>query len=186
MSTPHTYFLQFIRAFFHRPRKLVTKSDTIEPDEESVLNSCSSPHPSCLFCGVSKERGFSVVWENEVFAVFTDIDPASEHHLQLVPKHHIGKLSPLRDMVEIAHNILDGLAVPPHLRRIGFHIPPYISVPHLHMHIQALPYRSIFRKLKYPVVAGWSGREKGVSWFVDAEQAVRILEKGSQVRILPC
>ena len=69
---------------------------------------------------------------------------------------------------------------------LGFHIPPYISVHHLHMHVQALPYRSWLRRMKYPIVSGPSGREKGFSWFVEAEQAVRLLEKGVQVRILPC
>ena len=54
------------------------------------------------------------------------------------------------------------------------------------MHVQALPYRSWLRRMKYPIVAGPSGREKGFSWFVEAEQAVRLLEKGVQVRILPC
>ena len=72
------------------------------------------------------------------------------------------------------------------VHRLGFHIPPYISVPHLHMHVQALPYRSLLRRLKYPVVTGQRGREKGFSWFADAEQTVRLLEKGVQVRILPC
>lgn len=70
--------------------------------------------------------------------------------------------------------------------RLGFHIPPYISVPHLHMHVQALPYRSFLRRLKYPVAAGGKGHEKGFSWFAEAEQTVRLLEKGIQVRILPC
>lgn len=28
--------------------------------------------------------------QDESFAVFTDIDPAAEHHLQVIPKRHIG------------------------------------------------------------------------------------------------
>ena len=69
---------------------------------------------------------------------------------------------------------------------LGFHIPPYISVPHLHMHVQALPYRSCLRRLKYPVVSGRKGYEKGFSWFADAEQTARLVEKGVQVRIFSC
>ncbi len=72
------------------------------------------------------------------------------------------------------------------VHRLGFHVPPYISVTHLHMHVQALPHRTFLRRLKYPIVRGRGGREKGISWFVDAEQAVRILERGSRIRILSC
>ena len=54
------------------------------------------------------------------------------------------------------------------------------------MHVHALPYRSFLRRLKYPVAAGRKGYAKGLSWFAEAEQTVRLLEKGAQVRILPC
>ena len=32
-------------------------------DEQSVLYPHASLHPSCIFCGASKENGFNVVWE---------------------------------------------------------------------------------------------------------------------------
>ena len=54
------------------------------------------------------------------------------------------------------------------------------------MHVQALPYRSLFRRLKYPVVNGRKSCEKGFSWFAEAEQAARLLEKGVQIQIFPC
>ncbi|KAI0775275.1 HIT-like protein [Trametes elegans] len=165
-----------------------------ELEHQSFLDAHMSPHLSCIFCGASKENGFNVVWENDYYTVFTDINPASRHHLQIVPKKHIESVKSLgiqhvnmvKEMIEIGHEVLDNLNVPPHLRRLGFHIPPYISVRHLHMHVQAMPYRSLMRRLKYPVVHGRVGREKGFSWFIEAEQAVRLLEKGVQVRILPC
>ncbi|KAI0368631.1 HIT-like protein [Pilatotrama ljubarskyi] len=163
-------------------------------ERQSFLEAHLSPHCGCIFCGVSKENGFNVVWENEHYAVFTDINPSCQHHLQIVPKKHIESVKSLgvsdvgmvQEMIEIAHEVLDSLDIPPHLRRLGFHIPPYISVPHLHMHVQALPYRSFLRRLKYPVVRGRQGQDKGFSWFVEAEQAVRLLEKGVQIRIKPC
>ncbi|KAH9902958.1 HIT-like protein [Cubamyces lactineus] len=163
-------------------------------EQQSFLDTHSYPDSACIFCGATRENGFNIVWENEYYAVFTDINPSSQHHLQIVPKKHIesvksldaSHVSMVKEMIEIGHDVLDGLDVPPHLRRLGFHIPPYISVHHLHMHVQALPYRSWLRRMKYPVVSGPSGREKGFSWFVEAEQAVRLLEKGVQVRILPC
>ncbi|KAI0833398.1 HIT-like protein [Trametes gibbosa] len=163
-------------------------------EQESFFPALPCSHRACIFCDVSKENGFNIVWENENYTVFTDINPSSQHHLQIIPKTHIESVKSLdvsnvcmvREMLEIGHNILDSLDVPPHLQRLGFHIPPYISVTHLHMHAQALPYRSLMRRLKYPVVYGRNDQDKGFSWFIEAEQAIRVLEKGSQIRLLPC
>ena len=70
--------------------------------------------------------------------------------------------------------------------RLGFHILPFNSVDHLHLHVQALPYKSYAKSLKYPVAKGNHGYSKGWSWFVTAEQTVKILEGGCAVKIGPC
>ncbi|KAH9850307.1 HIT-like protein [Lenzites betulinus] len=163
-------------------------------EQESFLQALPCSHRACIFCDVSKENGFNIVWENEKYTVFTDINPSSQHHLQIVPKTHIDSVKSLdatnvrlvQEMLEIGHKVLDSLDVPPKRRRLGFHIPPYISVTHLHMHAQALPYRSLMSRLRYPIFRGRKGQDKGFSWFVEAEQAIRILEKGSRIRLLPC
>lgn len=70
--------------------------------------------------------------------------------------------------------------------RMGFHIPPFNSVNHLHLHVQALPYLSRLRQLKYPVAKGFGTFDKGLSWFSEVGQTIRILEKGSSVGTFPC
>ena len=70
--------------------------------------------------------------------------------------------------------------------RLGFHIPPFNSVMHLHLHAHGLPYKSLYRRAKYPIAAGGPRKKKGLSWFVEITQAIRILEDGGKIGVLPC
>ncbi|KAK0470310.1 HIT-like protein [Desarmillaria tabescens] len=149
---------------------------------------------SCVFCNVSKENGFNILWEDDKYIAFYDRDPACRYHVQLIPKAHIRSVKSLtkddaqlvRNMAAIGTSILDQLDVPKDMRKMGFHIPPFNSVSHLHLHVQGLPYKNFFRAAKYPVTRGGKWHDKGFSYFVDVDQVIRILEKGSGVGISPC
>jgi len=149
---------------------------------------------SCIFCNVSKENGFKIVFEDNRFVAFEDINPASAHHFQVVPKEHISSVKDLgiddvqlvEKMADIGHQVLDARNVPRSHRKLGFHIPPYYSVAHLHMHVQSLPYVSLTKAFKYPIVGGFGRYQKGFSWFAEAGQTARILERGKAVKISPC
>ncbi|TFK73227.1 HIT-like protein [Pluteus cervinus] len=155
------------------------------------------PIPGCRFCNVSEKNGFDVVWENEIFIAFRDYRPAATHHILLIPKRHISSVRTLlpsdvellRNMQNIGHGVFDRLTVESAHglpNRMGFHIPPFNSVDHLHLHLHALPYLSYTREKKYPVATGSTPHHKGLSWFVEIGQAIGILERGGSVGILPC
>ncbi|KDR78672.1 hypothetical protein GALMADRAFT_223931 [Galerina marginata CBS 339.88] len=148
----------------------------------------------CKFCEASVERGFNIVYEDESFVTFEDRKPKSRYHYLVIPKRHIDSVRSLRTsdvelvqaMEEIGHNIMTSLDIPPSMRVMGFHIPPFNSVWHLHLHVQALPYRDARSAAKYPVRSGFAGYSKGLSWFVEVKQAIQILERGGRVGIMPC
>ena len=72
-------------------------------------------------------------------------------------------------------------------RRFGFHIPPFRSVDHLHLHCLQLPFRSTLKGLKYRV-AEPRGKEyrKGWSWFAEWRQTCALLEAGKKVQVKSC
>ncbi|KAF8556531.1 HIT-like protein [Imleria badia] len=168
---------------------LCTKGLTLSPEP-------SKPRRNCIFCQAysSNRDAFDIVWEDTDFLAFRDRQPASLHHIQLIPKVHISSVKKLtkldanmvRRMESIGNDILDKFQVPLTHRKMGFHIPPFTSVQHLHLHVQALPYTSYAAQLKYPVARGSGSFDKGFSWFVEVGQTIRILDKGSTVGILPC
>ncbi|EIN03968.1 HIT-like protein [Punctularia strigosozonata HHB-11173 SS5] len=160
-------------------------------DQASKSTDSSKP---CIFCKASRDNGFDVVYEDATYVVFRDNNPSAEHHLQVIPRIHINSVkslgksdaSMLRDMRALGDLMLDRLEIPRTRRRLGFHIPPFNSVNHLHMHVQALPYRSAFRQYKYPVSMGGEGYHKGFSWFITVDQAISMLENGAKIRVLKC
>jgi hypothetical protein len=64
--------------------------------------------------------------------------------------------------------------------KMGFHIPPFSSVHHLHLHVLVPPY-NLRGKLKYPVSHRTRGEGKGWGWFVSVDQVLSILENGQKV-----
>mmetsp|Transcript_22546 Transcript_22546/g.34331 ORF Transcript_22546/g.34331 Transcript_22546/m.34331 type:complete len:129 (-) Transcript_22546:10-396(-) len=115
---------------------------------------------------------------------FWDRSPAAPLHLQIIPKldpvpRDVSSLTashvPLvLRMREIAEQTLRAEGYTPEQALLGFHVPPWISVPHLHMHVIAPRTRiASTRLLKY---------EAKLGWFLPADAAIRQLEGRGTVK----
>ncbi|KAI0044294.1 HIT-like protein [Auriscalpium vulgare] len=179
----------------------MTLSSCLRPSADTSETVSAECCEDCTFCHVSSKNGFQVVYEaylivcqNTDFIAFQDRSPAAEHHFLVVPRRHIGSVKVLRQadvplvkqMEEIGHACLDDLQVPPTRRRMGFHIPPFNSVDHLHLHVLGLPFRNWLVRHKYPIVAGIHGYVKGYSWFAEVSQTVQILQNGGSIKVNCC
>lgn len=72
------------------------------------------------------------------------------------------------------------LVLAPSHTKAGYHIPPFSSVAHLHLHVFVPPFTKLGR-VKYPV----SGTEqkKGLGWFVTGQQVEGALKRGERVTL---
>ncbi len=100
----------------------------------------------CIFCKIAnKEIVANIVFEDEDFVVFKDINPVAEVHLLIIPKMHIGSLmeidmldaSKIKNMFGIINKMADDFGI----SSKGFRVVTNIgesacqSVKHLHFHI---------------------------------------------------
>ncbi|PFH51096.1 hypothetical protein AMATHDRAFT_143355 [Amanita thiersii Skay4041] len=172
-------FDNVLKSCFHLRSEIDANSDAYLSDKL----------PSCAFCHVCVENGFSILWEDENYIAFKDHRPASKHHylclLDSVKSLQQSDDPLVRDMRALGDQLLDEKGVPPPMRRMGFHIPPFNSVDHLHLHVHGLPYTSFFQAARYPIVSGEGSNSKGYSWFVEVGQAIDILERGRSVNVMP-
>ncbi|WOO85695.1 Histidine triad nucleotide-binding protein 3 [Vanrija pseudolonga] len=140
----------------------------------------------CVFCDVTRERGFNIAYEDDELIVFHDRSPAAREHLLVIPRRHVSTVRELRapDAALIERMFARARALRPGPDvRMGFHIPPFSSVHHIHLHVLVPPLK--FKGvLKYPVAPGTDGG-KGWSWFVTPSQVISILEANGRVGLGP-
>ncbi|KAJ3272733.1 hypothetical protein HDV01_005260 [Terramyces sp. JEL0728] len=130
----------------------------------------------CVFCDIIKQNGPNkIIYSDEEFIAFADINPAAKSHYLLIPRLHIAtvkQLGPahipmLQNMTRIAKEIIKTNLV------LGFHVPPFNSIDHLHLHIIERPFKNMFRGMKYP-------DSRFCNWFIPIEKLIDALERGKQ------
>ena len=121
---------------------------------------------TCVFCEkIGRQRAGvddgTFVHEDDELVVFRDWRPAARRHYLVCPRAHVASASSLRPAdAALARRMLElgkecvARDVPdePNLEtRFGYHIPPFNSVDHLHMHAFALPFTPPWKERKYSV-----------------------------------
>ncbi len=101
---------------------------------------------NCLFCNIHKgTEPAAIVREDENFVVFKTTSPMTVKHLLVTPRVHVknaGVLSGrkdadlVREMVKIGELALGDLSPG---AQFCFHMPPFNSIDHLHLHAIARP-----------------------------------------------
>ena len=130
----------------------------------SNINDKQINSSNCVFCNYpTPER---ILYQDESFIAFNDISPAANKHILIVPRDHIESvfdlnqthIEMLTSMKRIGQQLVgqDG--------KFGFHVPPFISVRHLHLHCFQLPFKNWVKRLVYP-----KGNSKWGRWFVDVD-----------------
>ncbi|KAL7746283.1 hypothetical protein RI367_008354 [Sorochytrium milnesiophthora] len=130
----------------------------------------------CIFCDVN-DKDFRLEYKDDEIAIFHDIAPAACWHLLAIPLQHIGTIKDLRPgdaaMVQRLGTqslaiVKQKLGVDPQSVRLGFHVPPFNSVYHLHLHILVEPIK-MSRRYKYA---------SGVWWFRSLDEQLAMLRSG--------
>jgi histidine triad (HIT) family protein len=112
---------------------------------------------SCVFCCIARgEAPAHVVWQDDLFLAFLDVQPINPGHLLLIPREHVDYLFDLDDtlygpLFVRAKDLAEPLRRATGCGRVGVAIEGY-GVPHAHIHLVPLngrleldPNRAAFR-----------------------------------------
>ncbi|KAJ3412743.1 hypothetical protein HDV05_000313 [Chytridiales sp. JEL 0842] len=120
---------------------------------------------TCIFCQIA-DTSFTahpafqtrLIYQDDHLLAFADINPSAAHHLLITPRSHIlslfnltaSHLHILNHMKQVGEYILfHELRVDASKKegyQMGFHVPPFTSVPHLHLHVLVKPFKSVFKR----------------------------------------
>ncbi|KAM3575338.1 hypothetical protein VYU27_002801 [Nannochloropsis oceanica] len=123
----------------------------------------------CLFCDIAADkpglRQTAVAFEDDKVVVFAPLEPCASEHWLVVPRAHHRSASTLtaNDLPLLVHMKNIGSQIleqkqpgkSPQDTRFCFHVEPFNSIAHLHLHCQVLPFLSPLSSWKYKVGTQW-------------------------------
>ncbi|XP_018550086.1 adenosine 5'-monophosphoramidase HINT3 [Lates calcarifer] len=120
----------------------------------------------CPFCQiVNKQTDTEILLSDDQLVCFRDLKPGATHHYLIIPRRHIDNCKTLQgddiplveQMQKMGRSILEKNEVCDQDDvRMGFHLPPFSSVPHLHLHALAPASKMNFRsQLHYGPQSHW-------------------------------
>ncbi|XP_040920364.1 histidine triad nucleotide-binding protein 3-like isoform X4 [Toxotes jaculatrix] len=127
----------------------------------------------CPFCQIANNQiDTEILLSDDQLVCFRDLKPGATHHYLVVPRRHIDNLE---RMEEMGRSILERNKVCDlDDIRMGFHLPPFSSVPHLHLHALAPASKMNFRsQLRY-------GSQS--YWFITVDQVLSQLKTHGKVK----
>ena len=110
----------------------------------------------CRFCDIVKNKPEQKLYEDDKVCIFFNRTQIAYVHMQCIPKIHIKNINSLTYehipllfyMKETAMNFLiKKYHIDSKIIIMGFHIPPFNSVQHLHMHCIIPPFKNCWNKL---------------------------------------
>ncbi|KAG5684304.1 hypothetical protein PVAND_013539 [Polypedilum vanderplanki] len=122
---------------------------------------------SCVFCDIiANKTNTEILYEDDELVAFRDIKPAASFHFLIIPKRHIDNTKSLtindkqlllnmkEKMLKLLEknnqNDINEIS-------LGFHVPPFNSVKHLHLH-------GISKKSEMGFVGRWIFKEESF-WY---------------------
>jgi len=126
----------------------------------------------CVFCDQSQHNK---VWENDQLYVIKDKYPDAEHHYLVIPKQHIPAISqlsrqhiPLVSEMKLIGKQFMSQTDPANPHTFGFHVPPFNSIDHLHLHCLSGKRKGM--------IGGVVAFMEGTPWFISVDMALQKLE----------
>jgi len=124
--------------------------------------------------------GRSILFDDGELVAFLSRDMCSAYHVLIVPKQHIagteslvslGDYHLLKRMMAVGRDLVAKHAPEFHGKqkmRFGFHVYPFRSIHHLHLHAMCLPFGSFSKRVRF---------SKFSPWYLSAQTLLKRLER---------
>ncbi|MCD6567824.1 MAG: HIT domain-containing protein [Dehalococcoidia bacterium] len=101
---------------------------------------------TCLFCRIAAgEIGSEIVYQDEGFLAFRDVNPQAPEHIIIIPRIHIASVADLSeeqrgvagDLILVANKVAEQLGIAQKGYRLAINCGPEGGqvIPHLHLHL---------------------------------------------------